>query len=248
MYLEYIIWFRLNVSGRSSSDDKGTPQALIPYHASIEVFITKQTVLFICTGAIISSNFVLTTAHCVFEIDPDELRVRVGTLEREENGILYKVRETMFHENYTWTLVDDNIGLVRIRRTFDGGVARAIPIFRALPGGFVANDTALLTGWGAVNHETRIKLWAVDVRTYRNDTCLSAYVVSPTEILCHGSYTHSRWFQRCFGDVGGLVAANGVLIGLTYYTSCEMNLMTDSVYVEVSHFYDWIAERVPNLL
>lgn len=190
----------------------------------------------------------LTTAHCVFEINPSDLRVRIGTLEREENGILYKVRNTIYHKNYTWTLVDDNIGLVRIRKTFDNSIARPIPIFKGLPGKFVLNDIGLLTGWGAVNHETRIRLWSVHVNTYRNNTCLSSYVRSPTKISCNDSYTHSRWFERCFGDVGGLVVANQVLIGLTYYTSCEMNLIPDSIYIEVSHFYRWISRHVPNLV
>lgn len=212
--------------------------------------MTLKKILFCCSGAVISSRVVLTTAHCLFQLDQFRLRVHIGESEVENSGGLrYRAKDVKWHHGYLYGLPRNNIGFVRVARPLDFGVARPVGLFRpAGSGEFAINRTALVTGWGVVNNAYNHQLQAVRIFSSRKSTCGSALIRSSREIVCHGDeFAEAESTDNCFSDPGGLVTVDDQLVGFVYYANCDLDLIPNGVYYEIHQFYDWIQEMTSSL-
>lgn len=248
---------RIFISIAESTDENnasGSANGIIQkysYHATIEQFETRKRILFCCSGAVISKRIVITTAHCLFQIDQFRLRVHIGESEVEnDGGKRYRVKDVKWHFKYLYGLQENNIGFVRAARPFDLNFAQPIGLFRPSSNEkFIINKTAVVTGWGIINNEYNHKLRAVSIFTSRNNTCESASINSSKEIICYGNeFENAEGSDNCFSDTGGLVAVDGLLVGFVYYANCDLDLIPYGVYYELHYFYDWILEMTSNLL
>src|SRR6185503_20833549 len=59
----------------------------------------------VCGAVLVKPQAVITAAHCVANVDPREIRIRVGTLDRTMGGTLDAVSLVVNHPTYDLALV-----------------------------------------------------------------------------------------------------------------------------------------------
>jgi len=210
-----------------------------------------------CGGVIISENWVLTAAQCVFDLeDPLLARVVAGEYSLNEvegleqyKGAVKVYRHPLFNNN---TKVND-LALIELNSPLDFTNGTVSPV--VLPGR-VGEETAAGTfvttiGWGAI---VSGGIGAVDkqrkIRTQviGDAECGTAYggVLPPAQI-CSG--TTAGGVGPCDGDVGGPVVTEGPipqLIGLVSYSyGCAVRGFP-AIGTQVSYFLEWIDFVISN--
>lgn len=217
-----------------------------PFMVSIEE--VTYTNIYICSGIIISRNYVLTSARCFYDENftlKNLFIVRAGSSYVEQNGSIHTVAEIISH-NVDYPFNSDkallyNIALIKVTEPFDKKY-QPVGILKS-PENFNSSKSAVLTGWGKVLEKHHLKLQGINVALVRN--CSMSFL-NTDEIDCEDGSFGIEGTDSCFGDSGGFVTINGSLYGMILYTSCALEL-TNSVFIDLSRFSDWILSRVPEL-
>lgn len=90
-------------------------QRIYPWHVSL--FKTRgSSNIYICGGSIISTAYILTAAHCLYEenqeIIDDRLYIRAGSNERDR-GSYYGINKKIVHRDYSTKLFRSDIALLQ---------------------------------------------------------------------------------------------------------------------------------------
>lgn len=114
-----------------------------PYQVSLQ---TKFFRRHFCAASIISNRFLLTAAHCIGGREPCDFIAVVGAVRRDFDGIVYRIRQIVRHEQFNSTIISNDIALLF---TTDDIVftSKIQPI--SLPKHNDDGNTAvILSGWG----------------------------------------------------------------------------------------------------
>lgn len=103
-----------------------------------------------CGGSIITTNRILTAAHCTINITPSSLSIRAGSTDSRSGGELVAVTEYTNHQSYNPTTLENDISVMIIAsRLTTGASISIIPLpmhGAAVPDGVVGD----VAGWGAL--------------------------------------------------------------------------------------------------
>ncbi|NP_001166055.1 serine protease 122 precursor [Nasonia vitripennis] len=222
-----------------------------------------------CGGSILNERWILTAVHCLEAMDEigylGHFVVKAGkqNISRvEETEQVSFVEKYFKHENYTGTEEEpgtSDIGLIKLKTPLklNERVAKiALPKKDSEPTG-----QAILSGWGAIsdngeNQDHPQILQTVDLPIISRKECRQAIatIIPGTENLvdetnvCTGPLTGEH--SACSGDSGGPLIVknkNGVakLVGIVSWGMSPCTAPgAPSVYVRVSHFIDWITQKM----
>lgn len=146
-----------------------------------------------CGVCIISEAYTLSAAHCVNNVAPASLAVRVGSSFRSSGGTVIGVMRSIVHPSYVPSTIDFDYAILMLssKLTFGIGIQ---PISLPHPGEKIADDTYTWTsGWGnTLNpNESNEILRKVDIPIVNREKCRLAYASrnAVTErMICAGYY------------------------------------------------------------
>lgn len=123
-------------------------QGEFPYQVSIR---TKSRNKHCCGGAIISSNYILTAAHCFFSRANVALFYAVvGTYHIDEQGVRVELSHLKVHENFNAKLTQNDIALFRSAESIPFSEL-VQPIAMPTNGDIPSGTKVIVSGWGLVS-------------------------------------------------------------------------------------------------
>lgn len=239
------------------------PEGELQFQACLS--IGRQDGICSCGGTLVSADWVITAAHCVVSprtgavAAPDAIRIRLGSVYRDQKGTVVGARQVIAHERYNRSTLENDIALVRLTSPV------SLPAVTLEPGTGIpqrvlqvtASPWATVAGWGdMVGSQSVVKvaqaLQKAEVPIVDNATCNAsmAYLAGPIDDrrICAG--LSEGGVDSCNGDSGGplLLRLDGtrwVQVGIVSYGHEECGKPGHyGVYTRVAAFQPWIARAM----
>lgn len=231
------------------------PSTTAPWVAAIFLGISGNDVANIertCTGSLIDSRHVLTSAHCVVDRHPSDLTVALGGNSLTESS-LYQVADYEVHHRYTIPTNDTEISLphdIALMRLTEPVIG--ITPVRLAPSNDLAMRTAkvgmALYGWGANQNGalgeylgyTKQLDFSAKARRWFDD------FTPQLQIAAGLSRKQEKIFSgACFGDSGGPLVGFDTkrvphVLGVVSYGAGDCKTSAPSVYTRVAKYRSWV--------
>ena len=202
-----------------------------------------------CGGTLISSNFVLTAAHCVTTTKPTDIQLTAGMHQQssQDEGETRQVRTVSaiyVHPEYDSNTMGNDIALLRVDTPFNYDTyVQPACLDDVDP---QAGESVIILGWGAKSLDTGTVDILQQAYTTVVDKCWRYWGVWVTEKqICVADPQTGD--SACKGDSGGpimtLIHGQYVASGVASFTqSCITNGPdgAPNVYTRISSYRTWI--------
>jgi len=228
-----------------------------PWQVSLRQWKTA-TFLHKCGAALLNENWAITAAHCVENVQPDDLLLRLGEYdlasdEEEHPYVERKVQIVASHPQFDARTFEYDLALLRFYDPvrFQPNI---IPICLAEEGSQFVGKSAFVTGWGRLYEGGPLppKMQQVSVPIINNTECEGMYRRAgyvehiPSIFICAG-YQEGKQ-DSCEGDSGGPMVIrqeeSWVLGGVISWGIGCAEANQPGVYTRISEFREWIDKII----
>ncbi|XP_030241453.1 venom protease [Drosophila navojoa] len=234
-----------------------------PWMAALGYFKdgNRNSLEFLCAGSLISSQFVVTSAHCINSM---LALVRLGARDLSnpsEAGVMdYRIRRTLVHPQFDLSAIANDIALIELNGEAPS-TADIRPICLPESSRFQLEDqfvgmNPFVAGYGATQHQgaTSNVLRDAQVPIVSRQSCQQSYksvfqfVQFSDKLICAGSST----VDACQGDSGGplmLPQLDGsiyryYLLGIVSFGYECAKPGFPGVYTRTSSYMSWIQQTL----
>jgi V8-like Glu-specific endopeptidase len=196
---------------------------------------------FICSGTLISSNIVLTAAHCT-TFPNSSFFVKIGAVALREDKALYPATPWT-GTRYDPKDINGDIGLLRVNTKISGMTFPSLANTKVAKQ-ITAKTRLTLMGWGLnQNKQTAdtLQYSALSLQDQKSKTAWGKLFNVKTMISA-GNYIKSekKWSGSCNGDSGGPLFAklNGInyVVGITSWGATDCRVEKPSIFSRVSYY------------
>ncbi|KYB26537.1 hypothetical protein TcasGA2_TC033855 [Tribolium castaneum] len=227
-----------------------------PWQISLRQWRTS-TYLHKCGAALLNENWAITAAHCVDNVPPSDLLLRLGEhdLSTESEPYLHQERRVQIvasHPQFDPRTFEYDLALLRFYEpvTFQPNI---LPVCVPQSDENFVGRTAYVTGWGRLYEDGPLPsvLQEVSVPVINNSVCESMYRSAgyiehiPHIFICAG--WRRGGFDSCEGDSGGPMVIQRedkrfLLAGIISWGIGCAEPNQPGVYTRISEFRDWINQ------
>jgi len=249
--------------GHSGRDlDSDSEYGEYPWHVGLLATVEGDTD-YVCGGALVDSEHVLTAAHCIKSFYPHELLVRIGDWDVNTDREPYPhrdiaVSDVFIHERFFAGSLHNDIALIRLNSPVSwADMPHVAPVCLPQPQQSYTGSRCWVTGWGQdafhTQGELQARLQEVDVPVVGHRTCEKAlrreglgrrFSLHPGSV-CAGGESGK---DACSGDGGGpLVCQVGdsmELAGLVSWGVGCGKQGVPGVYTNIAAYVHWIRETI----
>ncbi|XP_017100202.2 trypsin [Drosophila bipectinata] len=211
------------------------PINLSPWLASVSVHGNYS-----CSAALITSQWLVTAAHCVHY--PDRYSVRAGSSAPDEGGQLRNVARILLHPSFNLRILDNDIALLKVEKAFNLDSNLQL-VKLPIPGLNVVPRTLLVAGWGTVHvnstsSEQQLRGTLVNLINQRRCKYLYSRISRPVteNMICAAAPGR----DHCFGDSGAPLVHRGTSYGIVSFAHGCADLYFPGVYTRLANYVSWI--------
>ncbi len=201
-----------------------------------------------CGGSLLSHDWVITAAHCVFDVDKSKVSIWAGKhylpTQNEDSQQYSKAERIIIHPQYDSIQDMNDIALIKLASPFVyTDEVHRIALAKPTSGHFT-NRTATVTGWGLTGDGYNLSsvLKELSTTVIANSVCDNYWSVQSNQIC-----TLTVGEQAYYGDSGGPLFlwedGEPILVGVVSYWSGTVSENAPVVYSRISSFYDWIISN-----
>ncbi|XP_076648379.1 serine protease notopleural [Halictus rubicundus] len=238
----------------------GSPSSFAkwPWQISLRQWRTS-TYLHKCGAALLNENWAITAAHCVENVPPSDLLLRIGEhdLANEDEPYGYQERRVQIvasHPHFDPRTFEYDLALLRFYEPLLPFQPNILPICLPDDEETYVGRTAYVTGWGRLYDEGPLPsiLQEVAVPVLNNSLCEEMYKNAgyiehiPHIFICAG--WRNGGFDSCEGDSGGPMVIQRardkrwILAGvISWGIGCAVPNQP-GVYTRISEFREWINQ------
>ncbi|XP_026744326.1 serine protease snake-like [Trichoplusia ni] len=221
-----------------------------------------DNIQWLCGGAIISEQYILTAAHCTLARDLGPASYVLVGAHRKSDAVdrskVYKIKQFIRHPEYNPPRKYNDIALLETEKTINLDQF-VVPACLHL-GEDINDDTVIATGWGLREPDSTDNLQKTYLKKFTAEQCNDTYTpwrllpkyFDPRTQLCYADKTSKN--NTCMGDSGGPIQIKNknvhcmyTIIGVSSFGKPCRFVEEPAVYTRVSAYVSWIENIVwPN--
>ncbi|XP_017845315.1 uncharacterized protein LOC108601868 [Drosophila busckii] len=220
----------------------------------------KVDLVYKCVTTLVSARTVMTAAHCIYGVLPNDLRVYVGrhdvTLHPEQHATLMLVQSVHTQPDFVGNLVpDSDVGLLVLTERVQYSIyVRPICMWSSSSSVSIGDsEQTAVAGWGtdATFKPTRYPV-TVNVRPVSREECLREMITArdflTPRTICAGN---DQGHGPCLGDSGGglMVLRNNRwflrgIVSVAQRAGLGCDLSRYVIYCDVARHLSWIERTI----